>query len=819
MNKLILFITFNLLFANTYCQLTRIRGTVSDTTSGEPIPFVNVAFKGSTIGTTTSFDGKFFLETRYPSDSLTASYMGYKTQSIAIKKGAYQEVFFKLQSNNIEIEEVVIKPGENPAHRILRNIVKNKKNNNPERLSGYKYKVYNKMEMDINNITKELKQRKAFKHFQFIFDYVDTSAVTGQTFLPVFIVESISNFYYQKQPNKKKEEIIANKISGVENNMISDFTGQMYLDFNIYKNTIAIMQHDLISPISRIGLMYYKYYLTDSTFRQNSWCYNISFKPRRKQEPTFSGNFWVNDSTWAIESYKMQIAEDMNINFVKHFVAEQKYKKINDSIWFPKKQSLFIDFVISNKDYGFFGRKTTNYSEIEVNPKYPNNFFNKQLSQETITLNENKKLSAKQWDTIRPEMLSERESDIYKMVDSIKEVPLYKNIVTLINTFITGYWKINKIEIGPYFTLFSFNPIEGARFKFGFRTSHEFSKKIRLGGHIAYGTRDRKFKFGSSVNYVFNKNPRRTAGINYKYDYEQLGLSNRAFLSDNILSSIFARRQNDKLTKVSQGNLFYEHEWIQGISNTITFSKKMIFPSKTVPFLYINSDMDTVKYNRLSTTEIKLNTRIAYNEKFVIGEFNRLSLGTKYPILNINLTVGLQGILEGKYKYHKIDINIKDKIRVTPLGVLKVNVVAGKVFGNIPYPFLQLHEGNQTYAFDDYAFNLMNYYEFVSDQYASLMLENHFKGAFLNHIPLFRKLKWREVAHFKVLIGDLTRRQTDYVAYPKNLKKLRKPYMETGVGIENIFKFFRVDAIWRLSYLNHKDIIPFGVFVKMQVRF
>lgn len=819
MNRLFLFISVFCLFSNTYAQVTRIRGKVIDKDTKEPIPFANVAFVKTTIGTTSDFDGNFFIETRYASDSLTASYVGYKAEKIKIKKRAYQEVLLELQSDNIALEEVVIKPGENPAHPILRNIIKNRKHNDPERLDAYQYRVYNKMEMDMNNIDESFKKKRAFRQFQFVFDYIDTSAVTGQTFLPVFIVESLSNFYYKKQPEKKKEEIIANKISGVENDMISDFTGQMYLDFNIYKNYVPIMRHDLVSPISRFGLIYYRYYLIDSTFRQGSWCYNISFKPRRKQEPTFTGNFWVSKENWAIESYKITMAEDMNINFVKHFIAEQTYTKVNDSTWFPKKQELFIDFVISDKDYGFFGRKTTSYSDIVINPEYPDDFFSGQLSQETKLLEGATKFSVEQWDTLRPEKLSKRESDIYKMVDSIKEVPLYKNLVTLINTFITGYWKLNMIEVGPYFTLFSFNPIEGARFKFGFRTSNKFSNKIRLGGHLAYGIRDNKFKFGANANYIFNKNPRRTAGISYKYDYEQLGISNRAFLSDNILASLFARKQNDKLTKISQAKMFYEHEWVQGISNTLSFTQQFVFPTENVPFLYINDKHDTLKYKHLSTAEIKLNTRIAYNEKFILGEFNRLSLGTKYPIVNINFTLGLQGIFKSKYEYYKIDVSVEDKIRVNPLGMLKFNATAGKVFGNIPYPFLQLHEGNQTYAFDDYAFNLMNYYEFVSDQYASLMLENHFMGFFLNRIPLFRKLKWREVAHFKILTGKLTRRESNYIAYPQNLDELRKPYMEAGVGIENIFKFFRVDAIWRLTHLNHKNIMPFGVFIKMQVRF
>lgn len=800
-------------------QVTRVRGIVIDKSNNEPIPFVNITFKGTTIGTITSFDGTFFLETRNPSDSLSASYIGYKPEANKIKKGAFQEFKIVLEPESIALTEIVINPGENPAHPILRSIIANKEKNDPLSVESFQYEIYNKMEMDINNITEEYKNKKAFKQFKFIFDYVDTSAVTGKTFLPVFIIETLSDFSYQSKPKKKKEEIKANKISGVENDMISDFTGQMYLDFNIYDNYLPIMRQNLVSPISRFGLLSYKYYLIDSAFRGDSWCYNISFKPRRKQEATFTGNFWVNDTTYALESYKISMSKDMNINFVEHFIAEQTYEKVNDSIWFPKKQDLFIDFVVSNKEYGFFGRKTTSYSNIILNPEFEPDFFSGQLAEETVLLDDANNYSVNDWDDFRHETLTKRENDIYKMVDSIQEVPLYNSIVNLITTFVTGYWVKGPIEIGPYYTLFSYNPIEGARFKFGAQTSNAVSTKFQIGGHIAYGTIDKKFKYGAHALYVFNKNPRRSLGIEHKNDYEQLGVTDNAFLSDNILSSVLAREQNDKLTKVNSTKIFYEHEWFQGVSNTISFATKHVYSSPTVPFVYIDENQDTIVHHKLATAEIKLNTRIAYNEKFILGEFNRMSLGTIYPIINVNFTLGLQGIFGSEYNYSKINLNLSDKIPINPLGVLQFNIDVGKIFGDAPYPFMQLHEGNQTYAFDDYAFNLMNYYEFVSNQYVSLMVENHFKGALLNHVPLFRRLKWREIVSIKMLFGELNQRTEDYIAFPEDLDDLDKPYMEAGVGIENIFKFFRVDAIWRLTYLDKEDVLPFGVFVKMQVRF
>lgn len=818
-----LLITSLLVFASIgsiFSQVTRIRGTVTDATTNEPIPFVNLALQGTTVGTISGFDGTFFLETRNMGNQLMASYMGYKSSTVTISPGSYQEVEIKMDPETIELGEVVVKPGENPAHRILRNIIKNKEQNDPFRIERFQYEIYNKMELDINNITEDYKQKKAFKHFQFIFDYVDTSAITGKTFLPVFITETLSDFYYQKQPKKQKEIIKANKISGMEDDKISEFTGQMYLDFNIYDNYLPILGRQMISPIANFGLMYYKYYLTDSVFRDGHWSYNISFKPKRKQEPTFTGHFWVHDTTFAITDYKIQLAEDVNINFINTFVAEQKYIYVDNSVWFPQKQELFVDFEIAGgKDYGFFGRKTTSYNNIMLNPPLDRDFFTSQSPQETQILENANNVSADEWQKLRHEELSKRENDIYKMVDSVKEVPLYNTLVNIINTFVTGYWVTGPIEIGPYYTLYSFNPIEGSRFKFGCRTSNDFSTKLMLYGHLAYGTKDQKLKYGGGFLYMINKDPRRSFGAFYKHDNEQLGVTDYAFLSDNILSSLFSREQNDKLTTVNEVNMHYEHEWFQGFSNTISARNKMVYASKTVPFKHINESGDTLAYDHITTTEIKLNTRFAYNEKFIMGEFERVSLGTKYPILNLDLTVGLQGLFDGDYEYYKLHASWEHRFQVGPLGDFRYIIDAGRVFGNVPFPFLQLHEGNQTYAFDDYAFNLMNYYEFVSNQYVTLMTEQHFNGLFLNHIPLFRRLKWREIAEAKILMGDISTRQNGELLFPNELQDLNDPYIEAGFGLENVFRFFRVDAIWRLSYLDNPDITKFGILVKMQIKF
>ena len=821
------FLLLILLSMSLFSQ-TKVRGVVKDLNSGEPLPFVNVSFKGTTVGVITDFNGKYFIQTKQPVDSLIFSYVGYDKESYKVQKNSFQIINTSLNPSSVQLQEIVVLPGENPAHKFLRKIDANRNRNNIERYETYSYEVYNKMEIDLSNIDEKFKKNVLFNQFQFVFDYVDTSAITGKSYLPVFITETLSDYYYQKNPKKQKEVIHGSNISGVKDEKISEFTGQMYLQVNIYENFISIFGKGFVSPIASFGKMYYKYYLVDSAYLDNAWCYQISFKPRRKQEPTFTGDFWVHDTTYAIKKVNIRIEKDANINFVNDFYAEMEYQKVQDSLWFLKREHYFIDFNIAEKTTGIFGRKTTSYRDVSLNFNVPDGFFNPKVAQETITKDSVNDKGDEFWAENRHEFLTKKESSIYKMVDSIKQVPIFQTWIDVVNTLITGHYVIGFFEIGPYFKLYSFNAIEGHRFRFGGRTSNDFSTDVMFTTHIAYGEKDERFKGAFGAIYMLDKNPRRSTGFDIKHDMEQLGISQNAFTQDNILASFLRRTYNKKLTMVNEASVFYEHEWYQGFSNTITLDTRRVFGTEYVPFDEVTG-LDTASYSTVSSTEIKLNTRFAYNEKFLMGEFERVSLGTKYPILNLDLIIGLNNVLKSRHEYYKIHASVDHKFNLNPFGRFRYIIDGGYYLGKAPYPLLQLHEGNETYAYDDYAFNMMNYYEFVSDKYVSLFVEHHFEGFFLNRVPLFRKLKWREVVAAKGLVGRVSQRNKEAMIFPDNLRGLKEPYMEASVGIENIFKLFRVDAMWRLSYLqdpsgaenaeNYAEIPKFGIRAQLKIEF
>jgi hypothetical protein len=832
--KFCFFITLVLIGFCSSAQITKIMGKVTDAKTGEAMPFVNITLRNTKVGCITDMNGNYKIETSVSSDSLIASYLGYQRKTVKIYNGKFQTINIQLKSSSLELSEVTVstkkrqRTKDELALMLLDKIMENKDQNNIEKLSAFEYETYNKIQFDMNNITDEFKNRRVMKPFKFIFDYVDTSTVNGTVFLPVFIIESLSDFYYKTSPKTEREVIRATRASGIQNESLNEFMGNMYLKVNIYNNYIDIFGKGFVSPVAGLGRLYYRYYLLDSAFIDNNWCYHMAYLPKIKQDYTFNGDFWVTDTTFAIKKINIKIDKNVNLNFVNNFEITQEFAFVDTTIWMLSKEEMVIDFNLfenPNQAMGFFGRKTTTYRNHKVNKPREDQFY--QSTTNIIVQKDADKKDDKYWLESRHEELNDKEKQIYAMVDTIKDLPAFRTYYDIINMFVTYYYVWGNFELGPYFTAFSFNDVEGPRFRVGARTSNAFSTKLMIEGYTAYGVKDERFKCGGNFIYLYNKNPRRGFGAEFKHDLELLGQSVNAFREDNILSSVLRRNPNIKLNMVDEYKAHYEHEWFQGFSNTFRLTYRDQQPVSGIDrFRYVRNN-DTISTSSFVTTDISIGMRFAYDEKFVMGEFERISLGTTYPELDVIYTYGIPNLLHSDFEYHKLEFNVYDWFNTYPVGYSKYIITAGKVFGTLPYPLLKLHEGNETYSFDPFSFNLMNYYEFVSDQYLSVYYSHHFDGFFLNKFPLLRRLKWREVAWAKGVVGSLENKNRQMMTLPETLYTLDrstgftnlKPYMEAGAGIENIFRLLRFDVVWRMTYLDHPNISRLGFRFSLQVKF
>jgi len=817
-----------LFFSGGLAAQYTIKGKVFDVNTKEPVPFANIILKGTTAGASTDFDGNFVITTDKLSDSLIATYIGFQRTSMRIKRGVTQTVNVPLLAleGGITLTEITVKAGENPAHRIIRAAIAHKKTNNKDKLEAYQYEAYNKLEFDLNNIPKKLKDNKAFKPIKFIFNNMDSLNSAEKPSLPIFMIETISELFFRSGPKEKKEVIKANRISGVQNASISQVMGDMYQNINIYDNDLIIFGKDFKSPVSDNAIFNYKFYLEDSVFIENKWCYHIRFKPRRQQELCFSGNMWIADTTFGIKRLEMSIPLDANINFINSANIIQEFDHV-DSVWMLKKDRIVIDFIPDLTGFGkgkyktgIYGRKTTSYKDIVINKPKPREFFTGGGNAIVVEDDATKK-NNDYWDSTRHDSLTARENKIYHMIDTIQSLKFYKNWSRAFTVIVTGYQTSGNFDIGPFHKFYSSNVIEGNRFRFGGRTSSKFSRWHELSGYVAYGLKDEKWKYSVGFKAFLSKKPiRQLIGMNYKSDMEILGQSQNGFTNDNLFATFLRRVSPNSLTRVSQTQVWYEREWFQGFSNKIVFISRTLNTVGSSNYYYLDAKGDSTIQPFIRNSEFRLTTRFAYGEKFIDGDFARTSLGTRSPIVQLTYAQSLKDVYEGQYNYQKIVLNVTDRMRWGALlGYTDYTIEGGQIFGKVPFPLLELHGGNQTFVYDYMAYNMMNYYEFASDRYASLWIFHHFEGLLFNKIPLLRKLKWREVATYKILFGYVNNNNKQILLFPSTLSTLKKgPYQEVSIGIENMFKFFRIDAFWRLTYTEQIKI-PFGVKAGFQLSF
>jgi len=796
-------------------QKTVLSGKITEAKTGIPIPYATIVFKGTYIGTMSDLNGNFNLSTLTPTNTIEISSIGYKKREFPVKFKQTVKLDITLEEDMIMTGEVVVRPGENPAIPLFKKIIEHKNGNNPANFPSWHSKLYSKTEVDLKNIDKSLRTKKLLQSFDFVFDYIDSLQTEGKAFLPVFFSETFSNYFHEGGTSKDREDIVANKASGMTSDVISKFTSKAYEGLSPYDNYLMIKDIGLVSPLNNMGLQFYKYYLIDSTFKEGKKYYELSFKPKSIQSPTFKGQLWVEAGSYAITKIDMQLSEKANINFVNNFKYSVEYALVGGR-WTPKNEIIVLDVDIQkdpkSKRIGVIGRKANFYENFTFEELKGG----KLASRERISIHEDAiNKDEKFWENSRPIELQKRELGIYKMVDSIKHVPLFKTTVDYIHMFYYGYRDLGKVEIGQYYSFFTKNPVEGNRFKLGVRTTMKFNHNLRLNGYAAYGFKDKEFKYSGGFEYYFSKRPRDYLSVQYKHDYEIFGKSKNSFLVDNILNVLLKKMPYNKLNLIDRLEINYEKEWVPGLTNRFSFNGTKFYSGPYVKFETPSGNL----IPSIRNSELSLVTRYAPNEYYVQNGFEQPKFKKSRPFFTLRMSVGIKGFMCGEYNYYKVEAQVHQKLLLNPFGFAYYTVQAGKIWGDVPFPLMKIHEGNDTYAYDFYAFNLMNMQEFVSDTYLSLFLEHHFQGFFLNKIPIFRKLKWRELVGVRSLVGNYNPSQHNGMLFPTGMKSLQNnPYTEFSVGLENIFKVFKIVGIWRYSKLDNTSS-KFGVVGSLQLVF
>ncbi|MEE9349354.1 MAG: DUF5686 family protein [Flavobacteriaceae bacterium] len=811
-----------LIITQTILAQTKVSGIVIDEFK-DALPFVNIVFKNSTKGTSSDEKGTFYLESKTTYTELEISSLGYETLVIPLQAVNY-DLKIVLKETESNLEEIKLYSGRvkrkgNPAIAILKKMWQKKRKNGIYMYDHYQYDKYEKIEFDMNNIDSAFKSQKLFKGMEFIFDKVDTSNITGKTYLPFFINESMYKTYGKNTfPKRLRDELVANKNSGFDNNgNINEFLKQLYTNFNVYDNYIRIFDKSFSSPLGKTGPYVYNYVLTDSAFIEDKWCYNILFYPKRKNELTFKGDFWVNDSTFAVKEIQMHATRSANINWVKEIYIEQEFDVLNDSVFLMKRDHMLSDFSIGKKDKskGIYGRRTTIYNNYEFDIKKETKFYTKRSESDY-----NEAIFSKDdtyWSENRMEKLNDDEDGIYAMLDTLKTNKKFKNLYTLTEVLTSGYWQfIPGFDYGPVYSTIGSNDVEGTRLRIGGRSFVKQSDKFRVGGYLAYGLKDKAWKYGGSAKWLAHPKSRLVLSVAHRNDVEQTAVSlttsnnelDRSFAS----SSLFARGDNFKLSKVNITNIGISFEPIKNLNVRFGATYKTIASAAPTQFNIDYRDEFGVIQSNITQTDVDVTVKFTPNRKISGFGVDRYVMNNfRFPVFYLSYTKGLKGVLDSDFDFQKLQFFYQQRAQLGAIGKLKYVIEVGKTFGDVPLSLLDVVPGNQSPMMAQRTFDLLDYYEFVTDQYASIHLDHNFNGRFFSKIPLIKKLNLRAVVGARAVIGSVSNSNTLMNASSFSYTAPEQVYWEYHAGIDNIFKFLRVDAVFRGNYRTIPGATNFAI--------
>jgi hypothetical protein len=833
-----------LCITDTFAQVTGktiIHGTVTDALTGNPIPFVSVFVKGTTIGTVTDDQGNYRIETTLFPTSLSFSFIGYQTETREIRPGRDQTLNISLNLSSINLDEVVIKPERknyrnkgNPAVELIEKVIGKRDQNRPGSYDFLQYKTYEKIQFAFSNVTENFRNSNAFSKFNFIFNNIDTTKRIGNDILPMFIKETVASHYFRKEPRESKEVILGEKSINLEeyinNKGSSAYLNYLYQNINIYDNEILFLTNKFLSPIANTAPAFYRYYIIDTLSVADIRCIRLFFEPRNRSDFLFHGNLYVTlDTLYAVKKIDIGINKAINIDWVQDISITQDFDRVDGNAWLLTREEISIDFGIVRNAMGLYGQRTISYNDYKINTPISDKVFKGPDRVERI---DPRSSESSFWEKNRYVPLTKSESQIYSTIDSLRQIPDFRKKMDIIMLLTVGFLDLGKIEIGPVSSFYSYNPVEGSRFRFGGRTTPAFSKKITLDGYLAYGNRDEAFKYNAGITYSLTPRtiyqfPVKSLRLSYMKDVRIPGQQLQFTQPDNILFS-FKRGVDDKrfLNNTFRFEFLNEFEnhfsYLAGYSFTRQLAEGNLHFYKSL----VGSGSNEVSW--LNVSELFLDFRYAPNETFYQGKQYRTIFPGKYPVIHLKIAGGFRGI-NSDYDYLRLQFNISRRYYVSIFGYTDISLEAGKIFGQVPYPLLFIHNANQTYAYQRYSYNLMNFLEFVSDRYVSFNIDHSFNGFILNKVPVIKKLKLRELVTCKVLYGRLY--DINNPAYSENLFMFpsglngvpltytleNKPYVEGSIGLSNIFRILRVDYVMRFTYLDNPNVANHGFRIRFRL--
>ncbi len=802
-----------------------VKGSVLSKFTREPLPFASMFWKLAGAGCLTDSMGNFSIKpSDRPLDTLVISYVGYSTMRLPSRETENRKELV-IQLETATSEGIEVKAKYNKGLLWWKNIVAHKAENAPRHYRTYYCELYNKIEIDLANINRSrIEKSVLLRPFAHALKNIDTTT-EDRPFLPVFLTESVSNYYVSTDPPKVKEEIKAIQTSGIKNESVMQYLGGIHQKIDVYAGYMTIFGREFISPVSTVGDKYYDYKGLDTQLIRGEKYLHLRFSPKREGENLFEGDCWIHHASWALLKINLSVSHTANINFVKRLSILQEFSQQNSGQWIVSKDKFVVElWPLGRNNTTVIGRKTAIYRQIKVNQPFITEKIKENKRKEEVGMSAGAvKQDSTYWRNTRPELLSDNEQHALTLVDTLNSLPEFNTFRNTVTFLFDGHKKFGKVEIGPWYKWISLNPVEGIRPRFDMGTTADFSKQWRLYGYLAYGTRDKQWKGKAAISYDISGDRGWNIQTSYKSDLDnrQRGFNGEEVSLDNIFGGLIrrpgipVRLLHEKEAKIIITKTFPNSLSFQGSMSRTDYKTLAPLP---------NHQLFTVNGNNITNTEFQIKARYAAGEKTIHGHRKDRRLRGNQPVTELVYSTGSSGILGSQYNYQKLSASVSQRFRMPRWGQVSYMIYGGKIFGDqLPFMLLHVHPGNESYYYNKEAFSLMNKYEFISDSYAGFNLEHNFEKKLLNLVPFMRRSNMRQFWNIKSVMGSLSPPNRHFNRMENTTYGMRslngKYYIELGTGIDNIFRFFRVDMVWRFAPGTVAGVQNFGVFGSFRLQF
>ena len=817
----------------------KITGRVIDE-DGFAVSYASVQYRGHKIAVSSDSQGKFSIE-KHPGWVLTVSALSYKSQTISVnEKMDFIEV--KLKDDSHKLNEVVVKTKrgkysrkDNPAVELMRRVIAAKKKTDLGNHDYYQYDKYQKITLALNDLKKEQLEGKFFSKRQYLLDQVETSPYNGKLTLPVSIDETVSQHIYRKDPKTEKDIIKGQQSNGIgqviqTGEILNTALKDAFTDVDIYDDYVRLLQYPFPSPIGRTGISFYHYYIEDTVYVERDLCYHLQFIPANSQDFGFRGELYVlADSSLHVKKCNLYMPHNTDVNYVKNMKIEQEYTRLDNGEWVLSKDDMIAELHVNSMLQDLLVVRNTRLTDYAFD-ELPKILFKgkAKVRHDMDAMNRDEAY----WNKYRQVDLTKSESSMDSFIHRMENSKGFKYIIFFVKALMENYVEIgggtdgkkSKFDLGPVNTYISKNFVDGIRLRLAGRTMAALNPHFFWDGYAAYGTKSNDWYTGNIFTYSLNKKknspfefPMRNLTFEVARDVTSPSDENLLHNKDNFFMTFRAATQDEMFLYHRQKLAFtYETDW------GFRFNTSLRFQS--------NRTVGNLHYYHLDGTEVKkirmtdLNVGINYNPgvTYVNTKQQRLPINLDSPEIGLSHTMGFRGFMGGQYHSNITKLSIYKRQWLGSWGYLDFHAIGQAQWNKVPFPMLILPPINLSYFEQETTISLMKDWEFLNDRQVFWALSWDMNGKLLNRIPLIKKLKWREWFAIKGVWGHLTDKNNPYLEknqgdgrlfkFPKNSHVMNDtPYWECVAGVHNIFKFFSVEYVRRLTYLNNNNIDKWGI--------